>query len=130
MKNKPNLLNLINSLKKDDSKTSNKPPSKGSFSSFKSYQTETKNIPIAKYLNSSNLKKKGNGNHNKKKGDIGFIKTSLNNMSKNIRKLKEQNEVIINTIKSDRITTSINSIKKAQNDVKKTYRKRQKEKID
>ena len=84
MKNKPNLLKLVNSLKKDGSKTSNKPPSKESFSSFKSYQAKNKN-----------------------KGDLGFIKTSLFNMSINIRKLKEQNEVFINTIKSEQeITTT------------------------
>ena len=107
MKNKPNLLKLVNSLKKDGSKTYNKLPSKGSFLSLKSYQTETKNIPIAKSLNSSNDKKKRNGNYNKNKGDLGFIKTSLFNMSINIRKLKEQNEVFINTIKSDQeITTT------------------------
>ena len=105
MKNKPNLLKLVNSLKKDGSKTSNKPPSKGSFSSLKSYQAETKNIPIAKSLNSSNVKKR-NGNYNKKKGDLGFIKTSLFSMSKNIRKLKEQNEVFINTIKSEQEKTT------------------------
>ena len=58
MKNKPYPLNLVNSLKKDDRNTSNKPLSKGSFSSSKSYQTEPKNISIAKSFNSSNLKKK------------------------------------------------------------------------
>ncbi len=107
MKNKPNLLKLVNSLKKDGSKTSNKPPSKESFSSFKSYQAKNKNNPFAKSLNSSNVKKKRNGNYNKNKGDLGFIKTSLFNMSINIRKLKEQNEVFINTIKSEQeITTT------------------------
>ena len=58
MKNKSYPLNLVNSLKKDDRNTSNKPRSKGSFSSFKSYQTEPKNISITKSFNSSNLKKK------------------------------------------------------------------------
>jgi hypothetical protein len=57
MKNKPNLLKLVNSLKKDGSKTSNKPQSKGSFSSLKSYQAETKNIPIANLLIHQTLKK-------------------------------------------------------------------------
>ena len=115
MKNKPNLLKLVNSLKKDGSKTSNKSSSKGNFSSLKSYQTETKNIPIAKSLNSSNDKKKRNGNYNKKREDLGFIKTSLFNMSKNIIKLKEQNEIFINTNRSEQ--------EKIRTTLKKTRRK-------
>jgi hypothetical protein len=117
MKNKFYRLKLINSQKKDENNISNKPRSKGSFSSFKSYQTEPKNIPIAKSLNSSNPKKKGNGNYNMMKGELSSIRTSLAYLSKNMRTLNQQNEVFINAIKSekDKTTTTINSMKKVQN---------------
>ena len=94
MKNKFYLLKLINSQKKDENNISNKPRSKGSFSSFKSYQTEPKNIPIAKSLNSSNPKKKGNGNYNMMKGELSSIRTSLAYLSKNMRTLNQQNEFL------------------------------------
>ena len=117
MKNKFYRLKLINSQKKDENNISNKTRSKGSFSSFKSYQTEPKIIPIAKSLNSSNPKKKGNGNYNMMKGELSSIRTSLAYLSKNMRTLNQQNEVFINAIKSekDKTTTTINSMKKVQN---------------
>ena len=119
MKNKFYRLKLINSQKKDENNISNKTRSKGNFSSFKSYQTEPKNIPIAKSLNSSNPKKKGNGNYNMMKGELSSIRTSLAYISKNMRILNQQNQVLINTFKSEKDRTT-KAFKLMKNELKET----------
>ena len=63
--------------------------------------------------------KKGNGNYKIKKGELGSIRTSLAYISKNMRILNQQNQVLINTFKSEKDRTT-KAFKLMKNEQKET----------
>ena len=93
--------------------------SKESFSSIKSFQTETKSLPKSKILNSSSIKKKGISNFQQVNSDLCRVKNSIFFLNKSVKRVGEKAESQNNKleeIKKEQVETknAINNLKEEQ----------------
>ena len=118
--NKKPMKNILgNKPKKMTIKPKIKRLSKESFSSIKSFQTETKSLPKSKILNSSSIKKKGISNFQLVKSDLCRVKNSiffLNNSVKSVGEKAESQNNKLEEIKKEQVETknAINNLKEEQ----------------